>query len=105
MRIAGTSAEVADLLTEEWVPLGDVTSKRMFGGVGVFCDGTMFTIIDKQGTVFLRSDETTDSIFEAAGSHKHGMPYWLVPEDVMADPDELLSWAKRAVAVAVANKK
>lgn len=105
MRIAGTPAEVADVLTEEWAPLGDVTSKRMFGGVGIFCDGTMFTIVDKLGTVFLRSDASTDGLFEAVGSHKHGMPYWLVPEDVMANPDELLVWAKRAVAVAVANKK
>lgn len=104
MRVVGTPAELADILTEEWIPLGHVTSKPMFGGVGIFCDGVMFTI-DKQGTVFLRSDETTDAIFEAAGSHKHGMPYWLVPDGVMSDPAELLSWARRAVAVANANKQ
>ncbi len=105
MRIAGTPTEVAELLSEEWTPLGNVTSKSMFGGVGIFCDGVMFTIIDTQGAVFLRSDETTDAIFEAAGSHKHGMPYWLVPDGVLSDPAELLSWARRAVAVANANKK
>lgn len=104
MRVVGTPAELADILTEEWIPLGHVTSKPMFGGVGIFRDGVMFTI-DKQGTVFLRSDETTDAIFEAAGSHKHGMPYWLVPDGIMSDPAELLSWARRAVAVANANKQ
>ncbi|MDH3192913.1 MAG: TfoX/Sxy family protein [Acidimicrobiia bacterium] len=105
MRIAGAPAEVAEVLIEEWTPLGQVTSKSMFGGVGLFCDGVMFTIIDKQGTVYLRSDETTDAIFEAAGSRKHGMPYWLVPASVMGDHAELLSWARRAVRVANANKK
>ena len=103
--MAGSPTDVADILTEEWTPLGQVTTKRMFGGVGLFCDRVMFTIIDKQGAVFLRSDETTDAIFEAAGSHKHGIPYWLVPVGVMADPVELLTWARRAVAVAKANKK
>ena len=105
MRIIGTPTEVARVLSEEWTPLGQVTSKSMFGGVGLFCDGTMFTIIDKQGLVYLRSDETTDAIFEAAGSRKHGMPYWLVPTNVLSDPVELLSWARRAVGVANANKK
>jgi len=105
VRITGTPAEVAEVLTKEWTPLGQVTTKRMFGGVGIFCDGVMFTIIDKQGAVFLRSDETTDAIFEAAGSHKHGMPYWLVPANVIGDPAELLSWARRAVVVANSNKK
>lgn len=62
-------------------------------------------IIDKQGTVFLRSDETTDAIFGAAGSHQQAMPYWLVPDGVTSDPAELLSWARRAVAVANASEK
>lgn len=105
MRIAGTPSEVAEILTEEFKPLGEVTSKSMFGGVGLFVDGVMFTIVDKTGSVFLRSDASTDEAFETAGSHKHGMPYWLVPESVMADPDQLLIWARRAADVAKANKK
>lgn len=105
MRIGGTPSDAARSLLEEWTPLGDVTAKPMFGGIGVFCDGVMFTILDKKGSVFLRSDESTDPIFEAAGSHRHGMPYWLVPDHVLTDPDELLIWARRALAVARANRK
>ncbi len=105
MRIAGTPGEVAEILTEEFTPLGEVTSKSMFGGVGLFVDRVMFTIVDKTGSVFLRSDASTDEAFEAAGSRKHGMPYWLVPESVIADPDQLLIWAWRAADGAKANKK
>lgn len=105
MPLSGTPTSVAATLAEEFAPLGDITTKPMFGGAGVFCDGVMFTLIDRSGAVFLRSDDTTDHLFEAAGSHKHGMPYWLVPESVLAESDDLLVWAERARDVAMANKK
>ncbi len=82
-------------------PLGDVTSKGMFGGYGVFIDGRMFAIVDSGGDWYLKADHSTAHRFEAAGSAKHGrMPYWSVPADVAADDALLLEWAGEAAAVA-----
>lgn len=104
-RLTGTAVDVGDRLGEELAPVGAVTTKRMFGGVGVFSDGTMFAIVDSTGMVFLRADETTVDRFQSAGSEKHGrMPYWTVPAEVADDPERLLEWATQAAAVARAAK-
>ncbi|MDH3306818.1 MAG: TfoX/Sxy family protein [Acidimicrobiia bacterium] len=104
-RLTGSAVEVGDRLAEELAPVGAVTTKKMFGGVGVFTDGTMFAIVDSTGSVFLRADESTTGRFEAADSEKHGrMPYWTVPAEVLDDPDELLAWADQAAGVARAAK-
>ncbi len=104
-RLTGTAVEVGDRLAEELAPVGAVTTKKMFGGVGVFTDGTMFAIVDSTGRVFYRADDTTAGRFEEAGSDKHGrMPYWTVPDDVLSDTDATLAWAEEAAAVARAAK-
>ena len=70
----------------------------MFGGHGIFHDGTMFGIVDSSGRTFLKSSEFLVDRFEAAGSEKHGqMPYFSVPETVMNNPSKLLEWANDAI--------
>lgn len=99
-----TPADRAAELVEILEPL-EVTHKAMFGGRGMFSGGVMFVIIDKAGDVYLRADDTTIPTYEAAGSHKHGMPYWSVPNEVLADHDTFRTWATEAQEVAQANKK
>ncbi len=100
-RLTGTAVEVAETLVEELTPLGDITSKKMFGGVGIFGEANMFVIVDSQGTVYLKADAAMAEEFEAAGGEKHGrMPYWSIPEKVLADPDALLDWARRSMGLA-----
>jgi DNA transformation protein len=105
-RQSQAGSAMAEQLLDELAPLGAVTAKKMFGGYGVFADGVMFALVDSAGRAHLRADEATAPGFEAAGSDKHGrMPSWQIPDDVMADPDQLLAWAGRARDVAVAAKK
>lgn len=100
-RLTGTAVDVAAAIVEELAPLGEVTSKKMFGGVGIFGEGRMFVIVDSQGAVYLRDDD--GAAFTDAGSSKHGrMPYWLVPSDVLADEETFRDWARRALEVATA---
>lgn len=87
-------------------PLGSVTSKGMFGGYGIFQQGTMFALVDSRGAFHLRVNEDTKREFEAAGGLQHGrMPYFSVPASVRSDQEELLAWAEEAVAIAQAAKK
>lgn len=99
-------AVAADALVADLQSLGPVTSKKMFGGHGIFCDGVMFGLIDSQGTVHLRADDETAALFAEHGSTKHGrMPYWTVPVGVLESESDLMSWASQALAVARAARR
>lgn len=94
--------ETATRLADVCTPLGDVTVKAMFGGRGVFVDGQMFALVDREGAPFLKGDDATSSDFESRGGEKHSdrMPYWRVPEAVWTDDATLLSWGERAATIA-----
>ena len=96
----------ADAFVAELQALGPVTSKKMFGGHGIFCEGVMFGLIDSHGTVHLRADDDTAARFTEHGSIKHSrMPYWTVPSGVLESESELADWAAQALKVARAAKR
>jgi len=96
------TAEMVEALT----PVGEVHSHPMFGGYGIFESGTMFVLIDRNGTLFFRADSTTKSRYEAAGSIQHNpMPYYEVPREVVDDYSTFIDWAKEASEVAHVAKK
>lgn len=105
-RSTSAGIEAAERLMSTLEPLGDVTSRAMFGGHGIFKDDVMFAIVDSEGRVFLRADAATTPAFEAAGSTRHPrMPYWEVPAPVLAQPDELRAWTTTAAAIAVGSRR
>ncbi|HEX8469662.1 MAG TPA: TfoX/Sxy family protein, partial [Brevundimonas sp.] len=59
---------------ETWVhehvaALGPLEIKRMFGGAGVYRQGTIFALLD-DGVVWLKGDESNITALEAAGSRQ-----------------------------------
>lgn len=93
--------EFAAELVEELDSLGAVSWRKMFGGAGVFVDGSMFALIDSDARLHLKVDDSNRAQFEAAGSEKHGrMPYYSVPADVLEDDAVLLEWARGSAAIA-----
>ena len=105
-RQSTAGADMAERLLDELAPLGDVTTKKMFGGYGVFADGVMFALVHSTGGAFLRADDATSPTFTAAGSEAHGrMPYWRIPQAVLDDSTSLTEWATTARDVARAVKK
>lgn len=103
----GAAARVAAAsLQEDLEPWGDITSKGMFGGYGLFKDGVMFAIVDPGGQCFLRGDDASAEEFESSDSERHGrMPYWTIPASVRDDGARLLEWARAAHHRAVAAKR
>ena len=83
-----------------------VTSRRMFGGVGLYSDDIFFAVLDND-TLFFKVNDTTRPRYV-----KRRMPpfmpipgkpamssYYQVPPGVLEDADELAAWAREAVGV------
>ena len=99
--MTGTAVDSAERLVDDLAAIPGISSKRMFGGVGIFAERTMFIIVDSAGRVFFRVNDATVGWFVEAGSEKHGrMPYWSVPESVLADQNQLEDWAQQALEAA-----
>jgi DNA transformation protein len=110
------SASFAEFLREQLAPLGRVTMRRMFGKTGVFCDGLMFGIVT-DNTLYFRVDDHNQAAFREAASFpplsykKQGrtidLAFWRAPEQLFDEPDELVTWARSALAAArrVASKR
>ena len=97
--------EAAAALEAKLAPLG-VSSRAMFGGHGLFKDEVMFAIVDSEGRLYLRADGSTAMAFEQAGSTQHArMPYWEVPEPILADDEQLREWAATAAEVAIRGRR
>ena len=108
----------AEFLQEQLAPLGRVTVRRMFGKSGVFCDGVMLAMVT-DNTLYLRVDDGNRAAFKEAESfpplnyEKQGslidLSFWRAPERLFDEPEELVEWARTALAaarrVAAKNKR
>jgi DNA transformation protein and related proteins len=103
------SASFAEFLREQLAPVGRVTMRRMFGKTGVFCDGVMFGMV-RDNTLYFRVDDLNRAAFTEAESspplnyEKKGgtidLSFWRAPERLFDEPDELVAWARAALAAA-----
>lgn len=98
-----------EFLSEQLAPLGRITARRMFGKTGVFCNGVMLGMVT-DNTLYVRVDEQNRAIFKEAEAYpplnyaKKGemidLAFWRVPDRLMDEPDELVDWARAALAAA-----
>ena len=103
------SDSFAEFLREQLGSLGPVTMRRMFGKTGVFCDGLMLAMV-RDNTLYFRVDGDNRAAFKEAESfpplnyEKKGgtidLSFWRAPERLFDEPDELVSWARAALAAA-----
>lgn len=103
------SETYADFLREQLAPLGHLSIRRMFGKSGVFCDGVMFAMVTENTLYFRVDDENRETFKEAAsfpplnyakGGELIDLSFWRVPERLFDEPEELVTWARAALAAA-----
>src|SRR5262249_44083690 len=103
------SDSFAEFLRDQLAPLGRVTMRRIFGKTGVFCGGVMLGMVT-DNTLYFRVDDNNRAEFKEAGSFpplhyatKGGtidLSFWRAPERLFDEADELVAWARIALAAA-----
>lgn len=102
------SADFLQYVLEQLARAGRLKSRRMFGGAGLYCDEVFFAVIDDD-TLYFKVGDATRSEYETRGMQPFrpyrdkpevSMSYYTVPADILDDAEELVAWARRAVAVA-----
>lgn len=84
-------------IAERLEPLGTISTKRMFGGCGIFCDGKMFCKISPSQTVSLKADEEIAQIYTNAGMRKSGkMNYYELSAEQLENDEMFLEFARKA---------
>jgi DNA transformation protein len=112
-----SSVEFLEFLKDQLRGLGHVTTRRMFSGAGIYCDGVIFALVLRD-TLYFKVDDGNRHAYEAEGLEPFSYDakgktvtigaYWRVPERLFDDPDEMLDWARAALAAgrrAAAMKK
>jgi DNA transformation protein and related proteins len=101
------SEEYLDYVVDQLSCIGEVTAKKMFGGIGLYHDGFFFGLIAGDVLYFKVDDETRADYaaagarpFQPYGEESYSMSYYEVPVDVLEDVDQLRRWARGAVAAA-----
>ena len=99
----------ADFLRDQLGSLGRVTLRRMFGKTGVFFVGLMLGMVTDD-TLYFRVDDQNRAAFKEAEAfpplnyEKQGsaidLAFWRAPDRLFDEPDELVAWARLALAAA-----
>ncbi|WP_414646946.1 TfoX/Sxy family protein [Caulobacter sp.] len=100
------SSDYLEFVLEQLAPLGQIASRRMFGGVGIYANGLFFALVDDD-VLYLKGDESLKPEFESAGAQPFApfgddkpMAYWTAPVEALDDQELLLEWARKSLAVA-----
>jgi DNA transformation protein len=101
------SESLVALLQEQLEPLGGIGFRRMFSGAGIYCDGVIFGLI-LGGTLHFKVDDGNRAgyqaegmapfSYQAKGKTRQVGAYWRVPERLFDEPEEMVAWARAALA-------
>ena len=85
---------------------GEVTSRPLFGGLGLYWRETIFGILFR-GKIYLKVHDKSKADYESRGmgpfrpnERQTIKSYYEVPPEVLAEPEALLSWAREAIRAA-----
>ena len=107
------SSDFLAYVLEQLVGLAGLSARRMFGGVGLYCEELFFGLIDND-TLYLRVNDDNRADYTArrmspfrpyADRPELSMSYYEAPADVLEDAAQLVVWARRSVGAAVAAAK
>lgn len=104
-----SAAEIA-FATELFSDIPDLSTRKMFGGLGIYSDGVIFALMKSDSQLMLKAQDAdfTARLAEFgaekwAYTRKNGaqasMPYWTLPDAALDDPDMAVTLAREALAL------
>jgi DNA transformation protein and related proteins len=93
--------------------LGHITSRRMFGAVGLYHEERFFALISRD-TLYFKVNDSNRLHYEERGMERFrpfddkplwSMTYYTVPADVLEDAEECVIWARKSAATAAIATK
>ena len=93
-------------IVEQLAGVPALSTRRMFGGIGLYSGDRFFALIDDD-VLFFKVDDANREDYVSRGMKAFvpfpGQPslgYFQVPADVIEEAEELTRWARRSVEVA-----
>ncbi|PRC94898.1 TfoX/Sxy family protein [Solimicrobium silvestre] len=103
------SSDFVAYVHELLAPLGNVRSKRMFGGVGIYIND-LFCALIADDYLYFKGDDENEAEFIAVDCppftyEKEGqlfsMRYYRAPDEALDNPHEMSRWARLGLAAAL----
>ena len=80
--------------------LGPIINRKMFGGICLYYDGTVFSLVSSDGTIYLKTKGDLETeLADDGGTQFHNMPYWSLPDQALEDPTLACELGRRALSV------
>jgi DNA transformation protein len=107
------SQEYLRYVLEQLGGLGRITSRRMFGGAGIYC-GELFFALIFEDQLYFKVGDANRAEYEERGMQRFkpyadrpelSMTYYTVPVDVLEDSEQLREWGKRSVGAALSSAR
>ena len=97
-----------DFARELFSDIPDLTTRRMFGGMGLYCGGTIFALMMSDGRILLKAAKGpfADRMAQLGGNEwtytrktgaQSAMPYWSLPDAYLDDPEVACALARDAL--------
>src|SRR5713226_3990474 len=91
------SDSFAEFLREQLAPLGHVAMRLMLGMVR---DNTLYFRVDEENREVFKEAESLPSLNYEKKGRTIDLSFWRAPERLFDEPDDLVTWARAALAAA-----
>ncbi|WP_425038520.1 TfoX/Sxy family protein [Primorskyibacter sp. S187A] len=101
-----TSEEIV-FATELFSGLGEITTRRMMGGLCLYHEGTIFAIVHSDFGIMIKGagpfQDKLDAMgctrwtYQREGKKETAMPYWTLPDGLEDDPEAATVLAREAL--------
>ena len=88
--------------------LGEITTRKMMGGLCLYHHGTIFALLHPEGGIHLKAAGAmvgrledlggTQWTYTREGGKPTRMPYWSLPDAVLDDPEQATDLAREALS-------
>ena len=80
---------------ELFADLPDLTHRKMFGGMCLYSEGTVFALVSSEGRIYVKAQgDIAERLRDDGAEQFHSMPYWSLPDNLLDDPGSACELAR-----------